>query len=98
MLPKTGRSQRFKEALERELQLRRLRVGLSQSALAQELGIDQATVSRTEAGDRSLTLEESFRWFEALGMSINESCELVEKIWRHNGSRNSSLWPHGKGD
>jgi transcriptional regulator with XRE-family HTH domain len=69
----------------------RERRGVSQAALAEELGHDQSFVSKIERGQRRMTVAELLRWAEALGTSFTELsrelyavwCELVktESIW-----------------
>lgn len=67
-------------------------IELSQGALAVELGIDQAAVSRVESGQRRLTVVETFAWFEALGIDPVEASERLLGLWQSYGSRPPGFW------
>lgn len=71
---------------------RRNELGISQLVMAQELGVDQAAVSRSESGDRSLGLGEALLWLETLGMHESEILAEVMKLWAEFGSRSDSFW------
>lgn len=75
-----------------ELAALRGAAGLSQSALAAELGVDQAAVSRVEAGNRRLELAEAFAWLEALGRSATQSGVLLSTLWQEHGARPTGFW------
>lgn len=66
--------------------------GLSQAALAEDLGIDQTTVSKVEGGHRRLTIAELFSWAEALGHSPEELSMDVATLWRNVAARPGTLW------
>jgi transcriptional regulator with XRE-family HTH domain len=74
--------------------MRAMRVtrGLSQSALASELGLDQAAVSRIEKGDRVVTVAELLRWCEALGYRVEDVAAKVARSWNETAGRPPSLW------
>jgi len=54
---------------------RRVR-GLSQAALAVEVGVTQYAISRVENGRRSLTLPEAWRLARALGVTLDDLAPL----------------------
>lgn len=86
------RSNKLNVALCESLKPRRQYSGLSQSALATELGVDQALISRVESGERKLSFGELMVWLEALGMDEEEMLTLIETLWAEHGSRAESLW------
>lgn len=90
------RCEDFNEVFSMKLRQLRRDAGLSQSALADELGVDQATVSRVEANDRRLNVGEAFVWLEALGSSEHEAAVLLVSLWAEYGSRPISLWTTGE--
>ena len=45
----------------------RVRAGMSGSALATELGWSQASVSRTELGQRRISVHDAIQWADATG-------------------------------
>ena len=53
-----------------ELRLLRLRAGLSQAAVAREVGIARSVVTRLEAGDPGITLRTRFRVATVLGADL----------------------------
>jgi hypothetical protein len=65
---------------------------VSQGALAVELGIDQAAVSRVESGQRRLTVGETFSWFEALGLDVAEMSAKLLELWADYGGRPPGFW------
>ena len=86
------RSNRLNASLYESLKPYRVRSGLSQSALATELGVDQALISRVESGERKLSFGELMVWLEALGMSEKEMFPFIGNLWKEHGSRAGSLW------
>ena len=86
------RSNKLNAALCDSLKPYRWRSGLSQSALAAELGVDQALVSRVESGERKLSFGELMVWLEALGMNEKEMLTFIGTLWSEHGSRAESLW------
>lgn len=70
---------------------------MSQGALAAELGIDQAAVSRVEANQRRLTAGETFAWCEALGASTQDTAGLLQRLWEEHGSRPAGFWEGNDG-
>ena len=66
--------------------------GLSQTALAAELGIDQAVVSRIEANRREVTVAEVFLWSEATGRAADETGADLARMWTDLAARPPSLW------
>lgn len=82
----------FHRALTDLLARLRADAGISQGALAAELGIDQAAVSRVEANHRRLTVGETFAWFEALGTPADEAATLLQHLWLEHGSRPEGFW------
>ncbi|MDV2978186.1 UNVERIFIED_CONTAM: helix-turn-helix transcriptional regulator [Actinomycetes bacterium ARC8] len=82
----------FNRALAEMLAALRSDINVSQGALAVELGIDQAMVSRVESGQRRLTVTEVFAWFDALGVEPEESAERLLGLWQSLGSRPRGFW------
>lgn len=91
-----SREAEFQRALTDLLCTLRADAGVSQGALAAELGIDQAAISRVESGQRRLTVTETFAWFEALGLDLHGMCARLASLWAEHGERPGSLWaePH----
>ena len=87
-----SREVEFHRALAQLLCDLRAEAHLSQGALAAELGIDQAAVSRAESGQRRLTVAETFSWFEALGLDLSQMSEQLLSLWVQYGERPPSLW------
>lgn len=85
----------FNEFLAVQLGERRRALGLSQTSLAEELGLDQTIVSRVELGGRKLSVQEVMRWLEALGLTPHESGELLAVVWSEHGARPSGYWENG---
>lgn len=84
--------QRFRDAVARELTRLRQRCGLSQTALSQELGIDQSTVSKVESGRRNLDIVDVFSWCEALGLRSEETGKILAQLWNTHGAREKGFW------
>ena len=59
----------------------RQRRGLSQAALAEELGHDQSFVSKIERAQRRMTVAELLRWAEALGTPFSELAGELQIVW-----------------
>lgn len=66
--------------------------GLSQTALAGELRVDQSIVSRVESASRQLSLTEALQWIQALGLNPAETLEDLAAIWSQSSGRRPSLW------
>ena len=75
----------FHHALACELAELRRGCHTSQGTLAGELGVDQASVSRVESGQRRLTVAEAFAWFEALGIPPSETARRLQRLWEMYG-------------
>lgn len=82
----------FHRALTQLLCELRIEAHLSQGALAAELGLDQAAVSRVESGQRRLTVWEIFSWFEALGLDVSLMSQKLASLWIEFAERPPSLW------
>ena len=65
---------------------------MSQSALAGDLGLDQATISRIEAAQRRVSVEDLFLWGEALGLTAQHVASLAAELWGKTAGRPPSLW------
>lgn len=87
-----NRRERFDTQLAAFAHARRRNLGLSQAVLAEELGLDQATVSKVENGQRRLTAGETMQWLEALGMSAHDIGTQLSTLWEQFGERPSTLW------
>lgn len=83
---------RFRHSIAFELTRLRRQAGLSQTALAAELGSDQSIISRVEAGARSITVDELFIWTEALGLTPTETSTLLADAWSRNAARREGFW------
>jgi len=92
MSPSYGNETDFHRALALLLAELRLNASVSQGTLATELGIDQAAVSRVESGQRRLTVEETFAWFEALGLDVPEMAGKLADLWMQYGGRPPGFW------
>jgi transcriptional regulator with XRE-family HTH domain len=82
----------FTRALARVLRDIRIESGMSQEALAAELGLDQAAVSRVESGQRRLTVSELLIWAEALGREPRELATRAADLWSEMAARPGTLW------
>lgn len=92
MSPSFGAEGDFHRALTAVLAQMRSDAAISQGVLAAELGIDQATVSRVEANQRRLTAGETFAWCEALGITTEDTADLLQHLWEEYGSRPTGFW------
>lgn len=84
--------QQFRRAVTSRLAVLRSQAGLSQTALAAELGVDQSLVSRVEAGTRDLGLDEAFAWGEVLGLTSEETATLLSAAWEAHAARPEGYW------
>lgn len=66
-------------ALSRTLRERRRAAGLTQTALAQQLGSSQSRVAKLEAGDASVSLELLIRALLAVGASRREVAKALAR-------------------
>lgn len=66
--------------------------GLSQGNVADELGLDQAAISRTEAGQRGISVAELFTWFDVLGVEPDQRGVILNRLWSECAGRPSSFW------
>jgi hypothetical protein len=82
----------FTHALAAVLRDIRIESGMSQGALAAELGLDQAAVSRVESGHRRLSVSELFDWAEALGHDARELAIRAADLWAELAVSPRSLW------
>lgn len=87
-----NRASQFNHALAARLHELRKEAALSQSALAAELGVDQAAISRGETGDRKLSVGEALVWLEALGLTPEEVGSTISALWETQGSRSETFW------
>lgn len=88
----SARESDFEGALAGSLARLRSQRGLTQQGLGDELGLDQAAVSRVEGGNRRLTVGEAFGWLEALGLTPHESASVLEELWSERGGRPQGFW------
>jgi transcriptional regulator with XRE-family HTH domain len=65
--------------------------GLSQEALAVQLGHEQSHVSKVEGGRRRVTVREIFTWTRVLGIEWDEVSEGLGAIWRTTGGSQGEL-------
>ena len=66
-------------ALSRSLRERRLAAGLTQTALAKQLGSSQSRVAKLEAGDPSVSLELLIRGLLAVGASRKDVAHALAR-------------------
>lgn len=59
--------------------LLRERSGLRQSDLAERVGVPQSTISKIETGERRLELLEARVLCQAMGATLTEFAELIER-------------------
>jgi transcriptional regulator with XRE-family HTH domain len=88
---------RFTHALAALLRDIRTESGMSQEALAAELGLDQAAVSRVESGHRRLSVSDLFDWAEALGRDPRDLAVRAAGLWAELAAGPGTLWT-GSGD
>lgn len=69
--------------------------GVSQTALAEELGHEQSFVSRVEHAQRRLTVGELLRWAAALGVPFRTLAAELERLW-HDHIATESIWEREK--
>lgn len=62
--------------------------GLTQQALGEAVGLDQASVSRIESGDRKVDVELLLHILTAVGLSLSETATAVQAL----APANLSLW------
>lgn len=92
MVDRGMRGREFRKFIGAELATRRTAMGIPQSALADELGLDQSAVSRAENGDREFSLFEALEWMDALGYEDSEKTHLIIENWNSNGARTKGYW------
>jgi transcriptional regulator with XRE-family HTH domain len=88
----------FARALAALLRDIRVESGISQEALAAELGLDQAAVSRVESGHRRLSVSDLFHWAEALGHDPRELAVRAADLWAELAAGPGSLWTSSEDD
>jgi ribosome-binding protein aMBF1 (putative translation factor) len=67
----------FRAALAHKIGVAREKAGLTRAELARKIGTDEAAISRTERGDRNVTVETLARLARALGLKV--TIEPVEQ-------------------
>jgi DNA-binding XRE family transcriptional regulator len=72
LTPEDGALVEMRLALSRALRERRVEAGLTQTALAKQLGSSQSRLAKLEAGDPSVSLELLIRALLAVGASRKE--------------------------
>lgn len=92
MADRGARGREFRKRIGAELASRRTAMGISQSALADELSLDQSAVSRGENGDREFGLFEILDWMDALGYGDSEKSRSIIGNWNSNGARTKGYW------
>jgi transcriptional regulator with XRE-family HTH domain len=96
----TAENERSSEELERQvgrlLASLREEQGVSQAALALDLGHDQSYVSRLERGERRLTVAELMRCAAALGVSYARLAADLERIYG-DLVETRSIWERERG-
>lgn len=75
----------------------RIRAQFTQEALAVAIGLDQASISRIESGDRRLQFDEFARICAALDVASEEVAKVVDiQVRRAKGPQ--SIWERESGD
>lgn len=64
--------------------------GLSQEALGEVIGLDQASVSRMESGNRQVSVELLLKILNALGSDLAGKSREISEMFPQ--SQSSSLW------
>lgn len=64
---------------------------VSQETVAQQMHLEQPTLSKIERGQRRLTVEELLVWANALGMPTSSVCMTLERL-RAEFLRSGSIW------
>lgn len=77
---------RFEAAIAEFLRGTRERSGLSQEALATQMGRDQPWVSKTEHGARRVQISELCAWLAAMGLTIADVAEDLDRLWSESFS------------
>lgn len=72
----------LKLALADDLKQRRLKIGMTQTELAEQLESSQSRVAKMEAGDRSVSLDLLVRSLLAVGVTRRELARVIEKSAR----------------
>jgi transcriptional regulator with XRE-family HTH domain len=81
----------FDRALADWLAAEREAHGLSQEALATQLGRDQTYVSKFESGQRRVTVADLIEWVVALGIPWHTAFAKVRQLWTEL-SPGSPVW------
>lgn len=69
------------EIIRQLLQKAREKCGISQEALATQLGKSQSYVAKVEGGTKRIDVIEMLKWCAALGVSVNELTETLATIY-----------------
>ena len=64
---------------------------VSQEAVAQQMLLEQPTISKIESGQRRVTVEELLVWANALGLSTTSVCTQLDHL-RGRYLPNTSIW------
>lgn len=78
-MPKNEKRKRRVEGFGPFLRQLRASKGLTQTELAQALGVKQATVSYVESG-AGVSKKRAMKWLEAMGVSANEAWETIAEL------------------
>lgn len=60
--------------------------GITQAALAEQLGSSQSRVAKMEAGDRSVTVDLMMRSLLAIGATPGEIARLIKRVETHRAA------------
>jgi transcriptional regulator with XRE-family HTH domain len=66
--------------------------GLSQEAVAQQMELDQPSISKLERGSRGVSVIEFVAWSRAIGLSWDELADGLRDIWSEQAPLADSLW------
>lgn len=64
----------------RGIRHQRLKIGLTQTELAERIGVRQAAISEYESGEKVPGVENLIRLADALNCSLDELCERKETL------------------
>ena len=83
LTPEETRFVKMRLALATGVREFREKLGLTQKALAEQLGSSQSRVAKMEAGDRSVTLDLMMRSLLAMGATAREIGRMIQRTETH---------------
>jgi transcriptional regulator with XRE-family HTH domain len=86
LMPQEAQFIELKLALAGGVRKLREQRGITQAALAQQLGSSQSRVAKIEAADRSVTLDLMMRSLLAIGATPGEIAKLIKRVEPHRAA------------